>query len=92
MMLTAEGMHLRTGDPVWRALPRRWPKLFAVGAASGTIITVELGLLFGAAGVVFSVVAGRAAGISLSPLHRGRPERTRSSAPSCPVEAAGSHS
>src|SRR6201981_3552978 len=24
MMLVAEGMHLRTGDPVWRALARRW--------------------------------------------------------------------
>jgi cytochrome d ubiquinol oxidase subunit I len=50
MMLTAEGMHLRTGDPVWRALARRWSKvfaiLFAVGAASGTIISFELGLLW----------------------------------------------
>jgi cytochrome bd ubiquinol oxidase subunit I len=50
MMLAAEGMHLRTGDPVWRALARRWSKvfaiLFAVGAASGTIISFELGLLW----------------------------------------------
>jgi cytochrome bd ubiquinol oxidase subunit I len=50
MMLVAEGMHLRTGDPEWRALARRWSKvfavLFAVGAASGTIISFELGLLF----------------------------------------------
>ncbi|MEA2147205.1 MAG: cytochrome bd ubiquinol oxidase subunit [Solirubrobacteraceae bacterium] len=50
MMLVAEGMHLRTGDPVWRALARRWSKvfgvLFAVGAASGTIISFELGLLW----------------------------------------------
>jgi cytochrome bd ubiquinol oxidase subunit I len=50
MMLVAEGMHLRTGDPVWRALARRWSKVFAVlfvvGAASGTIISFELGLLF----------------------------------------------
>src|SRR6201984_3051897 len=50
MMLVAEGLHLRTGDPVWRALARRWSKvfavLFAVGAASGTIISFELGLLF----------------------------------------------
>jgi cytochrome bd ubiquinol oxidase subunit I len=50
MMLVAEGMHIRTGDPVWRALARRWAKvfavLFAVGAASGTIISFELGLLF----------------------------------------------
>src|SRR3954466_14186524 len=50
MMLIAEGMHLRTGDPVWRALALRWSKafavLFAVGAISGTIISFELGLLF----------------------------------------------
>lgn len=50
MMLIAEGMHLHTGDPVWRALARRWSKvfaiLFAVGAASGTIISFELGLLW----------------------------------------------
>src|SRR3954453_2325189 len=50
MMLIAEGMHLRTGDPVWRALAVRWSKcfavLFAVGAVSGTIISFELGLLF----------------------------------------------
>ncbi len=35
---------------MWRALARRWSKvfavLFAVGAASGTIISFELGLLF----------------------------------------------
>jgi cytochrome d ubiquinol oxidase subunit I len=50
LMLIAEGMHLRSGDPVWLALARRWAKafgiLFAVGAVSGTIISFELGLLF----------------------------------------------
>jgi cytochrome d ubiquinol oxidase subunit I len=50
MMLIAEGLHLRTGDPVWLALARRWSKafaiVFAVGAVSGTIISFELGLLF----------------------------------------------
>jgi cytochrome bd ubiquinol oxidase subunit I len=50
MTLIAEGMYLRTGDQVWRALARRWSKalaiLFAVGAVSGTIISFELGLLF----------------------------------------------
>ncbi len=50
MILTAEGMHLRTHDAIWRALARRWSKvfaiLFAVGAASGTIISFELGLLW----------------------------------------------
>src|ERR1700753_246641 len=50
MMLAAEGMHLRTGDPTWRGLAGRWSKvlgiLFAGGAASGTIISFELGLLW----------------------------------------------
>src|SRR6201988_2948098 len=50
MMLVAEGMHLRTGDPEWRALARPCARVFAVlfrvGAASGTIISFELGLLF----------------------------------------------
>src|SRR6201989_3611561 len=71
MMLVAEGMHLRTGDPVWRALARRWSKvfavLFAVGAASGTIISFELGLLFprfmvcarGGRRVALSLLGGR---------------------------------
>ena len=58
MMLIAEGMHLRGGDPTWRALARRWSKafaiLFAVGAISGTIISFELGLLWPG----FSRVAG----------------------------------
>src|ERR1700748_514322 len=63
MMLVAEGMHLRPGDPVWRALARRWSKvfavLFAVGAASGTIISFGLGLLF----PCFLAVAGGISGV-----------------------------
>lgn len=35
MMLIAEGLRLRTGDPVWRALARRWSKAFAVLFAVG---------------------------------------------------------
>ena len=70
MMLVAEGMHLRTGDPVWRALARRWSKvfavLFAVGAASGTIISFELGLLFPR----FMAYAGGIIGLAV--LARGR--------------------
>lgn len=50
LMVIAEGLALHTGDPVWRALGRRWSKafgiLFAVGAISGTIISFELGLLW----------------------------------------------
>jgi cytochrome bd ubiquinol oxidase subunit I len=50
MMVIAEGVWLRTGDPVSRILARRWAKgaaiLFAVGAVSGTVLSFELGLLW----------------------------------------------
>jgi cytochrome d ubiquinol oxidase subunit I len=66
MMSIAEGLHLRTGDPVWLALARRWAKafaiLFAVGAVSGTIISFELGLLWPR----FTQVAGGIIGLPFS--------------------------
>lgn len=50
LLLAAEWRANRTGDPVWRALARRWSKafavLFAVGAVSGTVLSFELGLLW----------------------------------------------
>ena len=50
MVLFAEGLWLRTGDPVYRALAKRWSKvmliLFAVGVVTGTILSFELGLLW----------------------------------------------
>jgi cytochrome d ubiquinol oxidase subunit I len=50
LMLIAEGLWLRTKDPVWLTLARRWSKafgiLFAVGAVSGTTLSFELGLLW----------------------------------------------
>lgn len=50
LVLLAEGMHLRTGDPVYRQLARRWSKamlaLFAVGVVTGTILSFEMGLLW----------------------------------------------
>jgi len=50
LMLIAERRSITTGDPVWRALARRWSKvfavLFAVGAVSGTVLSFELGLLW----------------------------------------------
>jgi len=50
MMVIAEALWLRTGDPVYRLLARRWAKgsaiLFAVGAVSGTVLSFELGLLW----------------------------------------------
>src|SRR5213082_82230 len=50
LVLFAEWLHLRTGDPLYRTLARRWSKvmlaLFAVGVVTGTILSFELGLLW----------------------------------------------
>ena len=50
LMCIAEGMWLRTGEPVYLELAKRWSKgtaiLFAVGAVSGTVLSFELGLLW----------------------------------------------
>jgi cytochrome d ubiquinol oxidase subunit I len=50
MVLFAEWRYLRTGDPVYRTIARRWSKvmlaLFAVGVVTGTILSFELGLLW----------------------------------------------
>ena len=50
MVLFAEGLWLRTGNPVYKAIAKRWSKvmliLFAVGVVTGTILSFELGLLW----------------------------------------------
>src|SRR6266446_5070755 len=50
LMAIAEGMYLRTKQPVYLDLCNRWAKgtaiLFAVGAVSGTVLSFELGLLW----------------------------------------------
>jgi cytochrome d ubiquinol oxidase subunit I len=50
MMVIAERRWLKTGDPVYLDLAKRWSKgtaiLFAVGAVSGTVLSFELGLLW----------------------------------------------
>src|SRR3954453_13385255 len=50
LMVIAEWRWRRTGDPVYLQLAKRWAKgtavLFAVGAVSGTVLSVELGLLW----------------------------------------------
>ncbi len=50
LMVMAEGLWLRTGDPTYLTLTRQWAKgtaiLFAVGAVSGTVLSFELGLLW----------------------------------------------
>ena len=50
MFVFVEGLHLRTGDPTYKALAKRWSKvaliLFAVGVITGTILSFEFGLLW----------------------------------------------
>ncbi|MDO9019229.1 MAG: cytochrome ubiquinol oxidase subunit I [Myxococcales bacterium] len=50
LMVLAEAIGLRTGDPRWRTLARRQARvtavLFAIGAVSGTALSFELGLLW----------------------------------------------
>ena len=50
LMAIAEGMYLRTRQPVYLDLSQRWSRgtaiLFAVGAVSGTVLSFELGLLW----------------------------------------------
>ena len=50
MVLFVEGLWLRTGDPLYKALAERWSKvmliLFAVGVVTGTILSFEFGLLW----------------------------------------------
>jgi cytochrome bd ubiquinol oxidase subunit I len=50
LMVAAEVLWRRTGDPEYEKLARVWAKgtavFFAVGAVSGTVLSFELGLLF----------------------------------------------
>ena len=50
IVLFVEALHLRTGNPVYKALAKRWSKvmliLFAIGVVTGTILSFELGLLW----------------------------------------------
>ncbi|WP_245645940.1 cytochrome ubiquinol oxidase subunit I [Pseudonocardia acaciae] len=66
LMLYAEWRGLRTGDERWTALARRWSKavavLFAVGAVSGTVLSIEFGLLWPA----FMARFGSAIGLSFT--------------------------
>jgi cytochrome d ubiquinol oxidase subunit I len=66
LMLAAEWRGLRTGDARWTALAKRWSKavavLFAVGAMSGTVLSIEFGLLWPA----FMARFGSAIGLSFT--------------------------
>jgi cytochrome d ubiquinol oxidase subunit I len=67
MVLFLEGLWLRTGDPLYRALAKRWSKamliLFAVGVVTGTILSFEMGLLWPEFMATFGAVFGLAFGI-----------------------------
>jgi cytochrome bd ubiquinol oxidase subunit I len=62
LVLFVEWLHLRTGDPLYRMLARRWSKvmlaLFAVGVVTGTILSFELGLLWPNFMATFGAVFG----------------------------------
>lgn len=64
LVLYVDWLSLRTGDPVYRTLARRWSKvmlaLFAVGVVTGTILSFELGLLWPAFMAAFGSVFGLA--------------------------------
>ena len=64
MVLFVEGLYLRTGDPLYRALAQRWSKVmiivFAIGVVTGTILSFELGLLWPAFMAKFGSVFGEA--------------------------------
>ncbi|MDX6692223.1 MAG: cytochrome bd ubiquinol oxidase subunit [Solirubrobacteraceae bacterium] len=67
VMLFVEGLWLRTGDPLYKALARRWSKvvvvLFSIGVVSGTILSFEMGLLWPNFMATFGQVFGLAFGI-----------------------------
>jgi cytochrome bd ubiquinol oxidase subunit I len=61
-VLLLEGLWLRTGDPIYRTIAKRWSKvmlaLFAVGVVTGTILSFELGLLWPNFMAIFGEVFG----------------------------------
>jgi cytochrome bd ubiquinol oxidase subunit I len=67
IVLFCEGLWLRTGDPAYKALAKRWSKvmliLFAVGVVTGTILSFELGLLWPNFMATFGDVFGLAFGL-----------------------------
>ncbi len=67
MILFVEGLYLRTGNPTYKALAKRWSKvalvIFAVGVVTGTILSFELGLLWPEFMATFGEVFGVAFGL-----------------------------
>src|SRR3954453_23216147 len=67
MFLFVEGLYLRTHNPVYKALAKRWSKvalvIFAVGVVTGTILSFEFGLLWPEFMATFGSVFGVAFGL-----------------------------
>jgi cytochrome d ubiquinol oxidase subunit I len=67
MVLLVESLYVRTGDPLYRTLAKRWSKvmiaLFAVGVVTGTILSFEMGLLWPNFMATFGGVFGLAFGL-----------------------------
>ncbi|MFL5968604.1 MAG: cytochrome ubiquinol oxidase subunit I [Gaiellaceae bacterium] len=67
MVMFLEGLWLRTGDPLYKALAKRWSKamliIFAVGVVTGTILSFEMGLLWPEFMATFGDVFGLAFGL-----------------------------
>src|ERR671934_2460447 len=64
LVVFTEWLYMRTGDPLYRTLAKRWSKvmiaLFAVGVVTGTILSFELGLLWPNFMATFGAVFGLA--------------------------------
>src|SRR5918996_2939019 len=67
MFMFVHGLYLRTGEPHYKALAKRWSKvalvLFAVGVVTGTILSFEMGLLWPNFMATFGDVFGVAFGL-----------------------------
>jgi cytochrome d ubiquinol oxidase subunit I len=62
VVVFTEWRHVRTGDPLYRTIARRWSRvmiaLFAAGVVTGTVLSFELGLLWPAFMAAFGDVFG----------------------------------
>jgi cytochrome d ubiquinol oxidase subunit I len=96
MILFVEGLYLRTHDPTYKALAKRWSKvalvIFAVGVITGTILSFEFGLLWPEFMATFGEVFGVAFGLEGSSRRSssrstctagGGSRRARTSSPAC---------
>jgi cytochrome d ubiquinol oxidase subunit I len=62
LVLLIEWMSVRTGDPLYRTIAKRWTRimatLFAVGVITGTVLSFEMGILWPAFMAKFGSVFG----------------------------------